>query len=183
MPILLKKPFSIGDLAPEGSEGYRYATLTSLVHNGLTFGVMVEYEYGEASGAFLEHWVKGPGSPTRIMDVPPQEVAAMWGQMPKEGESIGEAMRRVTYEYMIAHGVDGEIMNNPPLPPQEMKQETPAEPEAPAEPTPEPEPEAPTETPAGETADGEPQDGDSTATEPPAEAPADGEAEPVPSPS
>lgn len=119
MPVLLKKPFSVGDLDPNQGEGYKFAQLSALYHNGITFSITLEWQFGTASGDYYENWQRGPGSPTKSVDVPGSQVVPLWGQKPNEGESIGEAIRRVTYQFLIDQGyIDGEIVNNPPLPPQ-----------------------------------------------------------------
>lgn len=120
MPILLKKPLSVGDLDSDAGAGYPHCALTNFYHSGLTMAVTIEYQFGEATGQYYENWQRGKASPTRTLDVSPQDVVRLWSQMPQEGETVGQAMRRLTYEYMIESGlVDGTIVNTPPLPPAE----------------------------------------------------------------
>lgn len=118
MPILLKTPFRPGDNDPTAPDGYKFCQLVNLYHSGLTMAVTLEYQFGHASGDYYETWTRGPGSPTKVTEISGMRVAQLWGTMPKDGESVGEAVRRAVYEYLIDSGeVEGEIQNNPPLPP------------------------------------------------------------------
>lgn len=119
MPILLTKPFNPGDADPSAQGGYPHCQLTGFVHNPLTFGVTLTYEFGTASGQYYENWTKGPGSPIRTLDIAGAEVATLWGQTPNAGETIGAAIRRATYEYLISQSIaPGTIVDAPPLPPE-----------------------------------------------------------------
>lgn len=118
MPVLLTKPFNVGDLGPDGSEGYKFCQLSALVHNGITFSITLEYQIGTASGDYYEIWERGAGTPIQYVDVPGEQVVPLWSQLPQDGESVGQAIRRVTYEYLIDNGyIAGTIVNTPPLPP------------------------------------------------------------------
>lgn len=177
MPIQLKNKFKVGDLDKNAGDGYPHCQLSSLTHNGITFSISIEYQFGEASGQYFETWTRGAASPTLSFELPGAQVVPLWSQMPHEGESVGQAIRRVTYEYMISSGlVDGEILDNPPLPPAE----TPAPEDgtqAPAEPvgddtapTPAPDAETPAEDapePAAEPATEDAPSEDAEATDKP----------------
>lgn len=118
MPILLTKPFSVGALDPNQGDGYPMAQLISFTQNALTFAVEYSYEYGTATGEYYERWEKGAGSPTLTVYVAGPDVAALWSKMPNAGESVGQAIRRVTYEHLISTGAaEGTVVDSPPLPP------------------------------------------------------------------
>ena len=122
MPILLTTPFNPGDNDKEAAKGYPHCQLVSLVHNPLTMGVQLSYEFGFSSGPFYEVWKKGAGSPTVVLEVSGPEVMGMWSRPPQEGETVGEAMRRLTYAYLIESGkAPGTVVNTPPLPPEGEK--------------------------------------------------------------
>ena len=118
MPVQLTTPFNPGDADPTAKSGYPFLQLVNFVHNPLTFAVYLEYQFGTSSGEHYEVWQKGAGSPTVGVDVSGPDVAQIWGQSPKDGESVGAAVRRCTYEYLInVKGIEGTVVDAPPLPP------------------------------------------------------------------
>lgn len=122
MPILLTTPFNPGDLDKEAAKGYPHCQLVSMVHNPLTMGVILVYEFGHCSGEYYETWNKGPGSPSITAEVTGAEVMKMWSLPPQDGETVGQAMRRLTYAYLIDSGkAPGTVVDAPPLPPEPEK--------------------------------------------------------------
>lgn len=118
MPVILEKPLLVGDLDPSAGDGYPHAQLVAFHHNGLTMDVSIEYEFGTASGDYYQIWTKGKASPTKQTYVQGADVALIWAQMPNDGECVGAAIRRCTYEYLINSGeLVGTVQDNPPLPP------------------------------------------------------------------
>lgn len=129
MPIKLSENFMPGSNDPDHPEGYPFAQILNLYHSGITMAVTLEVQFGWATGDYLEEWKRGPGSPTKVYEISGPKVAALWGTMPNDGESVGEAVRRAVYEYLLRDGlIKGEIQNNPPLPPAQMEEAAAAQP-------------------------------------------------------